>query len=137
MSDECVYPEPLVSGAMSRGENDYGDAEQINRDDTMTEQNMILAGADANSEARKKYDPKDPLRPRRKKARRACFACQRAHLTCGKFLHSAHRRASITVPPIGMATAPLITRAIQPWLVYPPRFRGGGHARGSLTDPLL
>ena len=25
---------------------------------------------------------KDPLRPRRKKARRACFACQRAHLTC-------------------------------------------------------
>lgn len=33
----------------------------------------------------KKYDPKDPLRPRRKKARRACFACQRAHLTCGKW----------------------------------------------------
>jgi hypothetical protein len=28
---------------------------------------------------------KDPLRPRRKKARRACFACQRAHLTCGIF----------------------------------------------------
>ena len=26
---------------------------------------------------------KDPHRPRRKKARRACFACQRAHLTCG------------------------------------------------------
>ncbi|KAI9674332.1 MAG: Transcriptional regulator of nonfermentable carbon utilization [Trizodia sp. TS-e1964] len=26
---------------------------------------------------------KDPLRPRRKKARRACQACQRAHLTCG------------------------------------------------------
>lgn len=29
---------------------------------------------------------KDPLRPRRKKARRACFACQRAHLTCGELL---------------------------------------------------
>lgn len=28
---------------------------------------------------------KDPLRPRRKKARRACFACQRAHLTCGMY----------------------------------------------------
>lgn len=28
---------------------------------------------------------KDPSRPRRKKARRACFACQRAHLTCGMF----------------------------------------------------
>ena len=31
---------------------------------------------------------KDPLRPRRKKARRACFACQRAHLTCGKCCNS-------------------------------------------------
>ncbi|KAL6709816.1 Transcriptional regulator of nonfermentable carbon utilization [Coniothyrium glycines] len=30
-----------------------------------------------------KPNSKDPLRPRRKKARRACFACQRAHLTCG------------------------------------------------------
>lgn len=26
---------------------------------------------------------RDPSRPRRKKARRACMACQRAHLTCG------------------------------------------------------
>jgi hypothetical protein len=32
-----------------------------------------------------KPNAKDPLRPRRKKARRACFACQRAHLTCGEF----------------------------------------------------
>ena len=32
----------------------------------------------------KKVNLKDPSRPRRKKARRACFACQRAHLTCGK-----------------------------------------------------
>ena len=32
----------------------------------------------------KKINLKDPSRPRRKKARRACFACQRAHLTCGK-----------------------------------------------------
>lgn len=31
-----------------------------------------------------KVDPKDPTRQRRKKARRACYACQRAHLTCGK-----------------------------------------------------
>lgn len=31
-----------------------------------------------------KGSAKDPNRPRRKKARRACFACQRAHLTCGK-----------------------------------------------------
>lgn len=33
-----------------------------------------------------KPNPKDPSRPRRKKARRACFACQRAHLTCGTLL---------------------------------------------------
>ncbi|KAI5282802.1 hypothetical protein KEM54_002578, partial [Ascosphaera aggregata] len=26
---------------------------------------------------------RDPSRPRRKKAKRACYACQRAHLTCG------------------------------------------------------
>lgn len=32
-----------------------------------------------------KSNAKDPLRPRRKKARRACFACQRAHLTCGEY----------------------------------------------------
>ncbi|KAJ5627535.1 hypothetical protein N7528_004962 [Penicillium herquei] len=32
---------------------------------------------------RKSTNAKDPSRPRRKKARRACFACQRAHLTCG------------------------------------------------------
>lgn len=34
---------------------------------------------------------KDPNRPRRKKARRACYACQRAHLTCGMYhLFSLH-----------------------------------------------
>lgn len=32
----------------------------------------------------KSSNAKDPLRPRRKKARRACYACQRAHLTCGE-----------------------------------------------------
>lgn len=35
---------------------------------------------------RKSTNAKDPSRPRRKKARRACFACQRAHLTCGMLL---------------------------------------------------
>ena len=33
-----------------------------------------------------KPNSKDPSRPRRKKARRACFACQRAHLTCGEIV---------------------------------------------------
>lgn len=41
---------------------------------------------DEMTDIKKKFDPKDPARPRRKKARRACFACQRAHLTCGKFI---------------------------------------------------
>lgn len=37
-----------------------------------------------------KANAKDPNRPRRKKARRACFACQRAHLTCGKQYPTSH-----------------------------------------------
>ena len=36
-----------------------------------------------------KLDSKDPLRLKRKKARRACFSCQRAHLTCGMLLNLA------------------------------------------------
>lgn len=49
-------------------------------------------GADEMSEQQQKdgkkstSNSKDPNRPRRKKARRACFACQRAHLTCGMFI---------------------------------------------------
>ncbi len=37
----------------------------------------------------KKSSSKDPSRPKRKKARRACHACQRAHLTCGAFISSS------------------------------------------------
>ena len=37
-----------------------------------------------NGQAKTASNAKDPLRPRRKKARRACYACQRAHLTCGR-----------------------------------------------------
>jgi len=48
---------------------------------------------------------KDPLRPRRKKARRACYACQRAHLTCGtlvfQFLHGlGFEKESLSKRPI-------------------------------------
>lgn len=32
-----------------------------------------------------KPNPKDPNRQKRKKARRACLACQRAHLTCSTY----------------------------------------------------
>ena len=38
----------------------------------------------SNGQVKSASNAKDPLRPRRKKARRACYACQRAHLTCGK-----------------------------------------------------
>lgn len=63
-----------VSDAMS--ENDH------ESDDKMTD-STIKQETGPDGEVKKKYDPKDPMRPRRKKARRACFACQRAHLTCG------------------------------------------------------
>ncbi|KAG5947555.1 hypothetical protein E4U59_000643 [Claviceps monticola] len=49
------------------------------------DENDSLANLDDNTMAdvKKQNDVKDAQRPRRKKARRACFACQRAHLTCG------------------------------------------------------
>ena len=63
-----------VSPDDSGGDQDEGDmAEHPDRREDGTGQN----GSKNTSNA------KDPLRPRRKKARRACFACQRAHLTCG------------------------------------------------------
>ena len=49
----------------------------------MTEHRHDRDGAGHNGH-KSSSNAKDPLRPRRKKARRACFACQRAHLTCGK-----------------------------------------------------
>ncbi|KAM0439842.1 hypothetical protein ACHAPT_000939 [Fusarium lateritium] len=66
-----------VSDVMS--ENDDETETFLKDDEKMTEQSTT----ESTTEVKKKYDPKDPLRPRRKKARRACFACQRAHLTCG------------------------------------------------------
>ncbi|KJZ78481.1 Transcription activator [Hirsutella minnesotensis 3608] len=59
-------------------ENEDESESYTKEDGKMVENSIVATG-----EAKKKYDPKDPLRPRRKKARRACYACQRAHLTCG------------------------------------------------------
>ncbi|KUJ12496.1 uncharacterized protein LY89DRAFT_593120 [Mollisia scopiformis] len=92
MSGDTEVDDPEVSDGAS--ENEYSDHEQEpdvvgkEEDDNsdMAEQkfNVDENGKAAGSTATKpKLDPKDPLRPRRKKARRACFACQRAHLTCG------------------------------------------------------
>lgn len=78
MPDEVDSNGGEVSDALSENEHEYDENEASPQDDDkMTEK----TGPDG--EVKKKYDPKDPLRPRRKKARRACFACQRAHLTCG------------------------------------------------------
>ncbi|KAK5163960.1 Transcriptional regulator of nonfermentable carbon utilization [Saxophila tyrrhenica] len=76
--------------------NDAGDVPSSPESDTeqessiMAEEKYNRASTDEKSPDRAsngnkpaKSNAKDPSRPRRKKARRACFACQRAHLTCG------------------------------------------------------
>ncbi|KAK1755723.1 hypothetical protein QBC47DRAFT_194563 [Echria macrotheca] len=85
MPDDIGPAEADVSGALSDSENEYDDVDGPikDEDDKMTEQNVTGDGHESNGKPEKKFDPKDPLRPRRKKARRACYACQRAHLTCG------------------------------------------------------
>lgn len=56
-------------------------------DITEHEQSDVKPKTNGDSKAdRKAANAKDPSRPRRKKARRACFACQRAHLTCGMMI---------------------------------------------------
>ncbi|KAK4154358.1 hypothetical protein C8A00DRAFT_42868 [Chaetomidium leptoderma] len=84
MPEDSGHSEPEASGAMSDSENEYDETDLVkDEDEKMADQSVASEGADTSGEPKKKYDPKDPLRPRRKKARRACFACQRAHLTCG------------------------------------------------------
>jgi hypothetical protein len=97
MSGDTEIDDLEVSDGAS--ENEYSDHEQDlgkEEDDNtdMAEQKFGSETVDENGKVvgstvtKPKLDPKDPLRPRRKKARRACFACQRAHLTCGMFLVS-------------------------------------------------
>jgi len=92
MSGDTEIDDPEVSDGAS--ENEYSDHDQElgkEEDDNTEMAEQKLSGENGNAAgstvtAKPKFDPKDPLRPRRKKARRACFACQRAHLTCGMFL---------------------------------------------------
>lgn len=98
MSGDTEIDDPDVSDGAS--ENEYSDHEQeIGReedDNTEMAEHKFRPDDEENGKVgstvatKPKLDPKDPLRPRRKKARRACFACQRAHLTCGMFLHIGH-----------------------------------------------
>jgi flagellar basal body rod protein FlgC len=89
MPPDIETNEAEVSGVMSDSENEYDETEprlkedDDDDDDGKMADSSVTESVDANGEVKKKYDPKDPMRPRRKKARRACFACQRAHLTCG------------------------------------------------------
>ena len=101
--------DPEISDGAS--ENEYSDHEQeIEKEDDdntdMAEQNPRTdtngngKAAGSTAAVKPKLDPKDPLRPRRKKARRACFACQRAHLTCGMFSRSTCLHTSLHSHPL-------------------------------------
>jgi hypothetical protein len=66
---------------------DYSSADDDDADIDMAAEQRTDPSGDASpgqKPASKSASAKDPTRPRRKKARRACFACQRAHLTCGE-----------------------------------------------------
>lgn len=74
------------SRSLSQSPEDSGDQEATD----MAEQPEPNGKADTlphtgNGQTKSASNAKDPLRPRRKKARRACYACQRAHLTCGEY----------------------------------------------------
>jgi hypothetical protein len=111
MSGDTEMDDPEISDGAS--DNEYSDHEQeIEKEDDdntdMAEQNPRTE-SDGNGKAagltvtvKPKLDPKDPLRPRRKKARRACFACQRAHLTCGKLSHPNCLPASLQFNPLSL-----------------------------------
>lgn len=60
------------------------DAGTMGDEDTKAAADEKSPNQKTTSQPSSKSNAKDPSRPRRKKARRACFACQRAHLTCGK-----------------------------------------------------
>lgn len=85
MPDEMDENAAEVSDPMSDNEDE---SDHFLRDDDKMGDH---SATEDTGEVKKKYDPKDPLRPRRKKARRACYACQRAHLTCGMYtLNPSH-----------------------------------------------
>lgn len=65
----------------TRSVTSHDSAEQEGKE--MTEHRREKEQGVSHHRAQTGYHAKDALRPRRKKARRACYACQRAHLTCG------------------------------------------------------
>jgi hypothetical protein len=71
-------------GSRSPSPDDSGGEQDSNEMAEQPEAGDVKAGNAQNGQKAASSNAKDPLRPRRKKARRACFACQRAHLTCGE-----------------------------------------------------
>jgi hypothetical protein len=86
MPDPVVDDGAEVSDGMSDNDNEYDDG-HLDEDDRMIDHAGLVSahGPDGILDAKKKHDAKNPVRQKRKKARRACYACQRAHLTCGEF----------------------------------------------------
>lgn len=80
MSPDAEDGSPSPGPGLDRDSSSIMAEEKIERAST-DERSPARAGVD--NKPPPKSNPKDPSRPRRKKARRACFACQRAHLTCG------------------------------------------------------
>ena len=79
-AEDGASPDPMAVDQDETVDDSMADS-QLKDTPHKTESN---ASSDHNaSNGQSKPNSKDPYRPRRKKARRACFACQRAHLTCG------------------------------------------------------
>lgn len=68
---------PTHSADESESDSDNGELTEDHEMESKTSDSKSGTGQ------KKPNKGKDPSRPRRKKARRACYACQRAHLTCG------------------------------------------------------
>lgn len=82
-SSEDVDAKDYQSASPGGSDNDI----DPDGDNTMIDSSHHSANKNGNGKPAAS-NAKDPNRPRRKKARRACFACQRAHLTCGMYLFS-------------------------------------------------
>ena len=85
MTQDVDQDEASRSHSHSPSPEDSGDQDSGDMIEQPDYQNKSDGPApSSNGKTKSSSNAKDPLRPRRKKARRACFACQRAHLTCGE-----------------------------------------------------
>jgi hypothetical protein len=83
---EDASPEPEASAEQDLDQDQEGiDDSMADAKDSVHKTESVASSDQQNSSGQSKPNAKDPQRPRRKKARRACFACQRAHLTCGTY----------------------------------------------------